>query len=244
MKKCFDIIISYSNLKSTNDFIINQHKFFLNPKNIIVLTHNQINGRGSYGKKWFSDENSLTFSFSYKSQNFKLSREILMLTANSILNYLKTVNICAHIKYPNDIFVGGKKIAGILVERISSPIGNFIVSGVGLNLNNKSFPNYLTNPVSVYQINNKKLNKENVLIDLINEITNSIELNENDKPNIKDNFLNHLHGFNNYVPCSLNGRSHKIMLKDVLDNGTILIKIKGDNKLLKIDTKDIRFLLD
>ena len=34
------------------------------------------------------------------------------------------------------------------------------------------------------------------------------------------------------------------MLKDVLDDGSILIKIKGDNKLLKIDTNDIRFLLD
>lgn len=244
MKKCFDNIICHSNLKSTNDFIINQHKFFLNPKNIIALTDNQINGRGSYGKKWFSDENSLTFSFSYKAQNLKLSREILMLTANSILNYLKSVNIHAHIKYPNDIFVGGKKIAGILVERISSPIGNFIVSGIGLNLNNKSFPNYLTNPVSVYKIKNKKFNRENVLSDLINEITKLIELNENDNPNTKVNFLNHLYGFNKYVLCSLNGKNHKIKLQDILDDGSMLIKIKGDNKLSKIETKDIRFLLD
>ena len=60
--------------------------------------------------KMVFDENSLTFSFSYKSHNRKLSREFLMLTANSILNYLKTVNIHAYIKYPNDIFVGEKKL--------------------------------------------------------------------------------------------------------------------------------------
>jgi len=244
MKKCFNNIIRYSNLKSTNDFIINQHKFFLNPKNIIAITDNQINGRGSYGKKWFSDENSLTFSFSYKSHNRKLSREFLMLTANSILNYLKTVNIHAYIKYPNDIFVGEKKIAGILVESISSTIGNFIVTGVGLNLNNESFPNYLSNPVSLYQISNKKTKKENVLNDVIFEISKLIEINETDKLHTKNNFLSHLHGYKNYVTCYLNGGNYKIKLVDVLDDGSMLVKIKGKNKFLKVFAKDIHFILN
>lgn len=75
------------------------------------------------------------------------------------------------IKWPNDIYAGEKKIAGILIE--NSFMGNKIqysICGIGLNLNQKVFSDRIPNPVSLFHLNAKEYNPNDVLTKIQSEL--------------------------------------------------------------------------
>ena len=74
-----------------------------------------------------------------------------------ICDFLKTLVPDCKIKWPNDIYAGDDKIAGILIENsiISNTIVNSI-AGIGLNINQEEFPEEIPNPVSLKLITGKE----------------------------------------------------------------------------------------
>ena len=110
------------------------------PNGTIVLAESQTKGRGRLGRSWFSP----------KHKGIYLSlilRPEISPSASCVLTLLAAVSICeavkkvtgleAQIKWPNDIFMHNKKIAGILTEMNAEPDKvNFVVIGIGLNVNN------------------------------------------------------------------------------------------------------------
>ncbi len=78
-------------------------------------------------------------------------------TAASAVNFLAGRGIAARVKWPNDIYVGDRKICGILIEhRITGASLRASIIGVGLNLNQTVFPSCLPNPVSVALLTGRK----------------------------------------------------------------------------------------
>ena len=70
----------------------------------------------------------------------------------------------AKIKWPNDIYVGNRKICGMLIENsVQAGALTWSVIGIGLNLNEKDFPPSLANPVSLTILNGKVYDLEPVL---------------------------------------------------------------------------------
>ena len=126
-------IIHIEETSSTNDEVWNH---MTNHNDIIVITDKQTNGRGRRNNKWFSLESkSLTFSIGLikKNKNNNLSPLIASLAICKSINQLSSMNV--KIKWPNDIVINNKKIAGILIE--SKMIrGNMILNiGIGVNVN-------------------------------------------------------------------------------------------------------------
>ena len=79
------------------------------------------------------------------------------ITTLSLLEFLREEGVEARIKWPNDIWVGDKKICGILVENIlKGPWVASSIVGIGLNLNQRVFPENLPNPVSLTLLTGKK----------------------------------------------------------------------------------------
>ena len=122
--------------------------------NLSVLTAlSQTAGRGQRGNSWLSAPGeNLTFSIVLKHPSIAASEQIIIsdITAGSIVELLENHGIKAWIKPPNDIWVDKKKICGILIEH--SLRGNRIswsIIGIGLNVNQTSFPNRLPNPTSM-----------------------------------------------------------------------------------------------
>ncbi|MDD5128958.1 MAG: biotin--[acetyl-CoA-carboxylase] ligase, partial [Candidatus Omnitrophica bacterium] len=106
----------------------------------LVLAESQTKGRGRLGRNWFSPK--------YKGIYLSLIlRPKIPPSASPVLTLLSAVSICeavkkvggldAQIKWPNDIFINNKKIAGILTE-LNAEVDkvNFVVIGIGLNVNN------------------------------------------------------------------------------------------------------------
>lgn len=110
------------------------------PGGALVLAESQTKGRGRLGRNWFSPK--------YKGIYLSLILRPKILPAVSpVLTLLSAVSICealknsagleAQIKWPNDVFIHHKKIAGILTE-MNAEVDkvNFVVIGIGLNVNN------------------------------------------------------------------------------------------------------------
>jgi BirA family biotin operon repressor/biotin-[acetyl-CoA-carboxylase] ligase len=109
---------------------------------IVVTADTQTKGRGKPGRSWFSAPKiGLYLSIILKPRlNPNDLATITLLGAKAVVNLIKdTTDLEATIKPPNDVLLNGKKICGILTERLSS--GEVII-GLGLNANNPagSFP--------------------------------------------------------------------------------------------------------
>ncbi|MBP6454521.1 MAG: biotin--[acetyl-CoA-carboxylase] ligase, partial [Bacteroidales bacterium] len=104
----------------------------------ILAAEYQSEGRGQKGTSWESAKGSnLTFSLVLKPDMIKAENQFIIsqIAAVGVYEYLVSKGIDAKIKWPNDIYVGDKKIAGILIENFieGDSLSESIV-GVGLNL--------------------------------------------------------------------------------------------------------------
>lgn len=104
---------------------------------IVVIADIQTNGKGTHGRKWYTDEvDNIAFSF-FRQINCKIDKLDGLTTemAQIILDIFKELyQIELQIKLPNDIFYNGKKVGGILSEtKISGNIVKYIVVGIGIN---------------------------------------------------------------------------------------------------------------
>ncbi len=126
------------------------------PECSAVITNNQIAGRGQPGNKWVTQTGkNLTFSLVLYPNMIKASEQFIISKTISlaIIDVLTLFHVEATIKWPNDIYVGNLKLGGILIENtISGSAIDQCIIGIGLNINQETFPEYLPNPVSIKNI--------------------------------------------------------------------------------------------
>lgn len=125
----------------------------------VIAAVEQTAGRGQGTHTWHSlPGENLTFSLLARPCNLQTS-EIICITCATTLgirDYLLSRGVSSRIKWPNDIWVDDRKICGILIENKLD--GNTVaesIIGIGLNLNQTSWPADLPNPVSLKQITGK-----------------------------------------------------------------------------------------
>lgn len=124
----------------------------------VIAARLQTSGRGQRGSRWSSaTSENLTFSIVVRPGQdgipaisshgqFAISEAATL----ALAEYLGDNGIAAKIKWPNDIYCGDSKICGILIEHgIRDGAVNSSVIGIGLNLNQTSFPPDIPNPVSM-----------------------------------------------------------------------------------------------
>ena len=99
-------------------------------KNILIVAEEQTRGRGRNDRAWVSNVGGLYASFVLdESSNLPL---VMALCVSETVNQLLSSEI-SEVKWPNDILIKGKKVAGILCEGYK----NFDIGGVGINVNNR-----------------------------------------------------------------------------------------------------------
>ena len=131
----------------------------------VIAARRQTAGRGQRGNTWTSEPGeNLTFSvFLRWPSGFAAGDVIRMnwLAAVAVRDFLQEEGVPAVIKWPNDIYVGKKKICGILVENRLSE--RFSVIGIGINLNQTDFPASLPNPTSLRLLTGRRSEAEEAL---------------------------------------------------------------------------------
>ena len=129
----------------------------------IIAVREQTAGRGQGDHTWHSAPGeNLTFSVLLRfGKDCPLAAsEVLLITQMTTLairSYLLRRGVAARIKWPNDIWVGGKKICGILIENgLQDGWVRESIVGIGLNLNQRNWPPELPNPVSLSELTGRR----------------------------------------------------------------------------------------
>ena len=109
------------------------------PEGAVVIAEAQTRGQGRLGRTWVSPPNlNLYISFILRPQLApEESVKITLLTAVALAETLKDrARVALRIKWPNDILLGGRKVAGVLSELACEPGRTlFVIVGIGVNLN-------------------------------------------------------------------------------------------------------------
>jgi BirA family transcriptional regulator, biotin operon repressor / biotin---[acetyl-CoA-carboxylase] ligase len=134
----------------------------------VVLAQHQKMGKGQQGNSWESEfGKNLLMSiilfpdFLPATKQFYLSK----IASLALANFVKSEKAEVSIKWPNDIYVGNSKLAGILIENsIKANHLDSSIIGIGLNLNQERFVSDAPNPVSLKQITGKDYKIEEVAL--------------------------------------------------------------------------------
>lgn len=127
----------------------------------------QTAGRGQKGNRWESRSGeNLTFSILLKPEALPAREQFILsqVVALGLLDFLRNEGVQATIKWPNDIYVGNRKICGTLIEptladgRVTSA-----VAGIGLNLNQRDFDPSLPNPTSLGLVTGRRYDVKETL---------------------------------------------------------------------------------
>lgn len=105
------------------------------PEGLVVVTEHQTAGRGRLDRTWVTPPRSaLTMSVLLRPQGpMERWPWLPLLTGYAVRAGLRATGVEADLKWPNDVLVGDRKIAGILLERVETPSGPAAIAGIGLN---------------------------------------------------------------------------------------------------------------
>lgn len=214
-----------------------------------IVTSNQTSGKGMQQNIWESEAGkNLTFSiicfphFLAAANQFQLNKVVSLSVFDLLQKTVLTDNMS--IKWPNDIYIGNRKAGGILID--ASVIGkkmNWVVIGIGLNVNQQKFSKKLPNPTSLIHVTGNELDLDDLLnsyICLFHQRYAQLSANKNTE--IDADYIKAMFRF---------GMPSKFVLRDKELIATItgvnkfgwLQLITSENKKLECEMKEIAYVI-
>ena len=240
--------IRLDNINSTNSYLAGLSSDKDLHEGTVVLTHNQEQGRGQRGTFWESEAGkNLTLSILLKptflrpDDQFSISKAIALGVADCVVNVLDMISV--KIKWPNDIYIGDKKVAGILIENSVSgnSIGHSII-GIGINVNQEKFSAELPNPTSFKLIAKKTFDLENCLEKLCSCIERRyLQLRSHPKE-IDSDYLKNLYRFDESSNYNYRGEKLKAKITGISKIGKLILEKENRGKF-ECDFKEVEFIL-
>ncbi len=232
---------------STNNYAFELMKQSELPEGSVIWADEQRAGRGQRGNTWYSSPYSnLTMSVVLKPRFLEAEEYFYLtkVTTLAIVSYLEDLNLTdVKIKWPNDIYIGEKKVAGLLIEnQLKANRINASVLGIGLNLNEMTFPKDLVNATSVKRETGTHQSVQLVMERLCEEIEGNYLRLKSGLQNLDRPFETYLWGMNKWRTFSLNGHPTELMITGVSSHGRLMVKGR-DDKLRKYDFRQLSFML-
>ncbi|MNK38085.1 Bifunctional ligase/repressor BirA [compost metagenome] len=242
-------LIKLSAVDSTNNYL---KKLTSNsepvPEGTVIMAEHQFAGRGQLDNVWHAAPGkNLTFSLLLRPSFISVDKQFVlnMLISVALNNVLfKYLPVGLSVKWPNDIYVGDKKIGGILIENIlvGSKIKQSII-GIGLNINQSVFANDLKERItSISQILQQDVN----LMVLLNEICTQIEqlylkMKSGAITTLQDLYVSKLYRLNKLEKYSAKGEVFEGTIEGISAQGLLRIK-PFDGQVVEFGFKEVTFI--
>ena len=235
--------VTLSIVNSTNNYaakMLNQTKV---PEGTAILADEQHSGKGQGTNKWESKPGeNLTLSVVYfpkflsADQQFRLSEAVSL----SLIELLQHYGLTGMIKWPNDIYVEGQKISGMLIENLirGHQLSHSII-GVGLNVNQQDFSGL--NATSIRSLTSSNADLDEVFELFCTQLESHYLELKSGSSGISERYRSRLIGYREVQDYLLYGSEVEGVLEEVLPDGRIQVSINGENKLYDHSRIRMRF---
>lgn len=214
----------------------------------VYLADFQWKGRGQYNRNWYAEPGkNLTFTVAFCPAN---AERLSLLTLSAGWAIIRVLNdqykLASCLKFPNDVIISEKKVAGILTENIfnGSRLERVLI-GIGLNVNQDNFPSDLENAVSLCQVLEKTVDREELLCRLLESIELVYSKWDKKDPELVKEVSRMISGYGQWVSITINGKPEPDKVKFLGVNGEGHLLILTKELQVKIITHEqIRFQPD
>lgn len=208
--------------------------------NTVIVADVQTKGKGRFKRKWFSDRGGLWMSILLKPKNTGKIQYLTFAAAVAVVKSIKRISkLKTNIKWPNDVHYKGRKLCGILTKGIFGK-ENYVVVGIGLNVNQNKFPKEIENiAVSLSMICKKFFNKNIFLRNICNGFFKLYQYyNENKFEDILKVWEKYCDILNKNVTVITRKKKLSGKIIGIDADCNLLLKLKN-NKIIKIVEGDV-----
>ena len=237
----------FSQIDSTNAFL-QRKQSECDIRNWVVNTDEQTAGKGMGSNSWESEVGkNLTFSLAADMSFLPAERQFLLSEAVplgivEVLNKLLPVEkLC--IKWPNDIYYGNRKLAGILINStIKANMMGISIIGIGLNVNQMHFQDWPTHPISMKMITGKNYELRPLLEQLAEHIIIKVEQLKSDPTIIEQSYLKSLFRYRTWADYEVGGKVLRLFMTGIDPFGRLML-VDEQQTFYTFDIKEIKFVL-
>lgn len=239
-KKAFFLPTCHSTNEMASVLMINKQPL----NGTVVYTDFQSQGKGQRGNRWESEKAKnilisviLETDFVEPSNFFDLTIMTSLAIYDILSDYIKEG---INIKWPNDMYCQGKKVAGILIENyIKQEKIEWCILGVGLNVNQTDFNE--PNAVSLANICDQQFDREEIINMLLQRLEKRyFELKQGKTKKLKDEYLDKLYWKDELHVFQSEGTFFNGRIVGVDRNGKLLIELDDGERYF--DFKEISFV--
>ncbi len=231
------VLIRLREVDSTNTWIRDNREGIPADHGLVVIADHQTGGRGRQQKKWVSAPGlNLTFSVRYLPRSLmpadlvSYNMAVALAVHDTVSDLLPAEKV--EVKWPNDIYLNGKKVAGILIESgLRDNRIDQLVTGIGLNVNQTDFPG-LPDAVSMQQVAGSSFVPEEVLETLLVALEQAYLLVESgrNRTGILNRYNEHLYRRGELQEFLAGERTVRAYIDGVDANGHLVLRERGEKK--------------
>lgn len=239
-------ILYLDQVDSTNQHLINLLESEKIEEGTAIVSFNQTQGRGQKGNSWNSEQGkNISYSIviypNYLSarNQFIIAQTIALAVKSFLDEFAKGFSI----KWPNDTYWNDKKIAGTLIEnKLKGDLIDYSVIGIGININQDSFPENLPNPISLKQITGVEYNLDELVTKLHHKIMASLEeLSHGTEVEIQRYYLNALYRRDGFHPYNDENGDFTARIRGISAKGNLILEHENGT-LKEYALKEVSFV--
>lgn len=242
-------IIRLESVDSTNKFVSDTLAREDYKEGSIVITDHQHSGKGLDKNKWESEKGkNLTFTmvlrpvFLSPGEQFFLNKIIALAVYDFVRSYLPEHMV--HIKWPNDIYIENKKVAGILINNtIKGNQFETSIVGIGININQRVFVSDAPNPVSLVNYLTYEADLDECLQVIIRTLNKRyFQLSVRDFDKIDEDYFRDIYRQNEWATFKKGSETFMAKITGVTEYGQLVLETEqGDT--LQFEFKEVEFLI-
>lgn len=233
---------------STNRWLQTHEPPFGREDNVAVWADFQTAGRGCGNNTWESQRGkNLLFSllchpvFVKADRQFVVSEAIALAIRRVVCRYVEPGRV--RIKWPNDLYVDDRKLAGILIEnQLHGQLLASCIIGVGLNVNQQVFLSDAPNPVSLWQLLGRETDRETLLDEIVQTFGEELTRCDTEAQEVHFDYVSCLYrneGFHRYRDA--NGE-FEAELETIETDGRLILRDRS-GRLRRYAFKEVQYVL-
>ena len=230
-------LLYYETLDSTNKEAL---RHFEAPDKSLFLTKNQTAGRGRMGRRWEASAGGIYMTVLLKPQEVKDISALTLVTGLAVAEVIQD----AQIKWPNDIILNGKKVAGILLETKITGKNGVIAVGIGINANNTEFSEEISDKAtSIFLQTGKRQDETALVIGVYEKLLEIYERFLKGFDNIREEYVKKCIMLNREITVITDSGSRRMFAVGIGKNGELIAEADGKQEAINFGDVSVRGIL-